>query len=78
MRRWALVAVVLSAATAPATAAPAVPPSEQPGRERERFTPQPLDRFMQPSVPAEPLIRFDCHDPATSRFKRRTRRSGPC
>jgi hypothetical protein len=79
MRQRALVAAVLSAAVAfSALAAPNVPPSEQAGRERERFTPSPLDRFMQPGPPAEPLIRYDCHDAATSRTKRRSRRGGAC
>jgi hypothetical protein len=57
---------------------PGVPPSDQPGRERERFTPSPLDRFMQPSGPVEPLIRYDCHDPATSRAKPRSRQRARC
>ena len=29
-----------------------------PGRERYRFTPSPLDRFMQPNPPARPLFLF--------------------
>jgi hypothetical protein len=56
------VAMLLLAATSVAEAAPNVPPSELPGRERERFTPSPLDRFMQPQPLPEPLIRSDCDD----------------
>jgi hypothetical protein len=36
--------------------APLVPSSDLPGRERYRFTPSPLDRFMQPNPPARPLL----------------------
>jgi hypothetical protein len=68
--------ILLLAGTA--AAAPLVPPSEQPGRERYRFEPSPLDRFMQPQAPAEPLIRWQCHEPATSRYKPRSRRSKDC
>jgi hypothetical protein len=69
-----LVIVGLSAAQA----APNVPPSEQPGRERERFTTSPLDRFMQPQPLPEPFIRRECDDPGASRSKQRSRRSRDC
>jgi hypothetical protein len=69
---------VLIAGASAAAAAPLVPPSEQPGRERYRFEPSPLDRFMQPQAPAEPLIRWQCHDPATSRTKPRSKRGRDC
>ena len=42
---WRIAAVLLFAGTA--AAAPLVPPSDQAGRERYRFEPSPLDRFMQ-------------------------------
>ncbi len=58
-----------------AEAAPAVPPSEQPGRERYRFTPSPLDRFMQPTPQVEPLIRWQCGNRAK---QRRSKRSKNC
>jgi hypothetical protein len=61
-----------------ANAAPNVPPSDQPGRERERFTPSPLDRFMQPNRPAEPLLRWDCDDRGSSRSKQRSKRNRDC
>ena len=47
-----------------ANAAPAVSPGDMPGRERFRFEPSPLDRFMQPNQQREPLIRWECHDRA--------------
>jgi hypothetical protein len=69
---YRIAVILLLAATSAADAAPAVPPSDMPGRERERFTPSPLDRFMQPSRPAEPLLRWRCEDRTQQhRFKRR-------
>ena len=54
--------MLLLAALSAADAAPNIPPSELPGRERYRFTPSPLDRFMQPQPLPEPLIRRGCVD----------------
>jgi hypothetical protein len=65
-----IAAILLSLGLSAAEAAPNVPPSELPGRERERFTPSPLDRFMQPRQLPEPLIRSDCNDRAPSRSQR--------
>jgi len=65
--------MLLLAAISAAEAAPNVPPSEQPGRERERFIPSPLDRFMQPRQLPEPLIRSDCNDRGPSRSQRSKR-----
>jgi hypothetical protein len=73
-----IAAMLLVAGLSAAQAAPNVPPGEQPGRERERFTPSPLDRFMQPSQPAEPLIRPDCDDRGPSRPQRRSKRNKDC
>jgi hypothetical protein len=70
--------ILLLAGTAANAAPNVVPPSEQPGRERYRFEPSPLDRFMQPSQPAGPLLRWDCHEPGTSRAKPRSRRGQYC
>ena len=76
---WSIAALVLLAGTAAAAAAPLlVPPSDQAGRERYRFEPSPLDRFMQPNQQREPLIRWECHDPGSSRAKPRTRRNRGC
>jgi hypothetical protein len=55
-----LVAMMLLASISAADAAPLVPPSDLPGRERYRFTPSPLDRFMQPTPRVKPLLRWDC------------------
>ena len=57
---WRIAPVLLLAGTVTAAAAPLVPPSDQAGRERYRFTPSPLDRFMEPNPPAKPLLRWDC------------------
>ena len=55
------IAIVLLIAGIPAAeAAPLVPSGDLPGRERYRFTPSPLDRFMQPNPPARPLLRWEC------------------
>ncbi len=54
LRRIAV--TVLLAGIPAANAAPLVPPGDQPGRERYRFTPSPLDRFMQPAPPERPLL----------------------
>jgi hypothetical protein len=59
-------------------AAQLVPPSDQAGRERYRFTPSPLDRFLQPAPPAKPLLRWDCEPSGPSRAKPRSRRYPNC
>jgi hypothetical protein len=68
----------LLASLSAANAAPAVSPGDLPGRERFRFEPSPLDRFMQPNQQREPLIRWECHDPSSSRVKQRARRNRDC
>ena len=73
-----IAAILVVAGLSAAQAAPNVPPSEQPGRERERFTPSPLDRFMQPNPRTEPLIRSDCDDRGPSRSQRRPKRNKDC
>ena len=75
---WRIAPVLLLAGTVTAAAAPLVPPSDQAGRERYRFTPSPLDRFMQPMQPTEPLMRWDCQEPGSSRWKQRGRRNKEC
>lgn len=42
--------ILLAAGMSIADAGPNIPPSELPGRERERFQPSPLDRFTEPSA----------------------------
>ena len=73
-----VVAILLVAGMTAAGAAPLVPSGDLPGRERERFTPSPLDRFMQPNPPAEPLLRWDCDDRGATRSKQRARRNREC
>ena len=75
---WSIAALVLLAGTAAAAAAPLVPPSDQAGRERYRFEPSPLDRFMQPTPPAKPLLRWDCDERGVWRGKPRSRRNQNC
>jgi hypothetical protein len=70
--------IALIAGVAAATAAPLVPSGDLPGRERYRFTPSPLDRFMQPSPPARPLLQWDCGPRGGWRGKARSRRTRPC
>jgi hypothetical protein len=60
--------------TAPLAAAqPQIPPSEMPGRERERFTDSPVERFMKPgSYVAPPVV--DKVRPGRKPSKRRARK----
>ena len=53
--RYRVAAMMLLAGISIAAAAPNIPASELPGRERERFRESPLDRFTQPNPPATPL-----------------------
>jgi len=69
---------LLMAGVSAATAAPAVPSSDLPGRERFRFEPSPLDRFMQPNQQREPLLRWDCDDRHPPQSKQRARRNRNC
>ena len=75
---WRIAPVLLLAGTSAAAAAPLVPPSDQSGRERYRFTPSPLDRFMEPNPPAKPLLRWDCGERQSWRGKARSRRNRNC
>jgi hypothetical protein len=49
----AIAGLALAAGLSVAAAAPLVPSSELPGRERDRFTTSPVERFMRPG-PFEP------------------------
>ena len=75
---WRIAPVLLIAGTVTAAAAPLVPPSDQAGRERYRFTPSPLDRFMEPNRPAKPLFRWDCESRRSIRARSGTRRTRSC
>jgi hypothetical protein len=80
MSGWlsSITGIALIVGVAAATAAPLVPPGDLPGRERYRFTPSPLDRFMQPSPRVEPLLRWDCGPRRRSRSPPRARRHRYC
>ncbi len=78
MQTFQLTAILLVAGLVAANAAPLVPSSELPGRQRERFTPSPLDRFMQPSQPSGPLLRWDCDDRGSPQSKQRSKRNKDC
>jgi hypothetical protein len=73
-----LAGFALLAGLSAANAGPAVPPSDLPGRERFRFESSPVDRFMQPNQQREPLIRWECHEPSSSRPKQRAKRNRDC
>ena len=78
-----IAAILLLAGVSVAAAAPNIPPSELPGRERERFRESPLDRFTQPSPPGAPLFGMpnssrDCRSRPASRSKPRSARNKRC
>jgi hypothetical protein len=75
---WRIAPILLLASTVTATAAPLVPPSDQAGRERYRFEPSPLDRFMRPHPPPKPLLRWDCPTRGPARAKSGSRRNRVC
>jgi hypothetical protein len=76
--RWSLSAIVLLAATGVAAAAASIPSSELPGRDRQRFQEQPLDRFTQPQSKRQPLWRWDCEQPKAKRKGKRAKRRKDC
>jgi hypothetical protein len=67
--------LLLAAIPAVACAAPAISGSELPGRDRLRFQESPVERFMQPTREAEPLIRWQC-DPDKPRAKKKKQQRG--
>jgi hypothetical protein len=73
-----IVVILLLVLTSATYAAPLVPPSDQPGRERYRFEPSPLDRFIEPRPPAKPLLRWDCDERGARRGKPYSRRNRNC
>jgi len=72
-------AIALIAGLAAAHAAPNIPPGEMPGRERERFTPSPVDRFTDPFAwpRQEPLWRW-CEEPRPKGAKKKSKRNRGC
>jgi hypothetical protein len=60
-----------------ADAAPNIPSSELPGRERQRFLESPVDRFTQPPKRTEPLWQWDC-EPGKTKGERKPKRRKGC
>jgi hypothetical protein len=52
----AIVGLLLAAGISVAAAAPLIPSSELPGRERDRFTDSPVERFMRPGPYQSPQV----------------------
>jgi hypothetical protein len=51
-----IVGLLLAAGISVAAAAPLIPSSELPGRERDRFTDSPVERFMRPGPYQSPQV----------------------
>jgi hypothetical protein len=71
---YAIIGLLVAAGISVATAAPPIPSSELPGRERERFTDSPVERFMRPGPFLSPQViepaaaaQCDLHKPSHSR-----------
>jgi hypothetical protein len=74
-----MVGLLLLAGIAIAGAAPNIPSSELPGRDRQRFTPSPVDRFTDPFASprnTEPLWQWCDDEPR--RAKKKSKRSRGC
>jgi hypothetical protein len=76
--RYRVAGLLLLAATVSAAAAPNIPPSELPGRDRQRFLEQPLDRFTQPQPKSQPLWQWECEEPKGKRKKKPTKGRKNC
>jgi hypothetical protein len=70
----AIVGLLLAAGISAAAAAPPIPSSVMPGRERERFIESPVERFMRPGPFLPPQViepaansQCDVHKPLHSR-----------
>jgi hypothetical protein len=77
-----IVALLLAAGISVAAAAPPIPSSELPGRERDRFTDSPVERFMRPGPYQTPLVvepttepQCDVHQPRHSKTRPPKRKS---
>ena len=70
-----LVGLLLLAGVTAVFAAPNIPPSDLPGRERQRFETSPVEGFMQPTQKPEPLIRWQCDPPKSQAKKKRTKQA---
>jgi hypothetical protein len=79
MRSHVIASLLLLAGTVLAQAAPGIPSSELPGRERDRFRVSPLDRFTQPDQPTtKPVWRWDCKSNKRKGAKQRRRTGQRC
>jgi hypothetical protein len=67
--------LMLIAGIAVATAAPPVPSSVMPGRERDRFTDSPVERFMQPGPYQSPQVFAPATEPPCGVHKARPGKS---
>ena len=79
--RVPMTSLLLIAGLAMANAAPNIPPGEMPGRERERFTPSPVDRFTDPFASprqADPLYRWCDEKPPKRAKRKRDKRASGC
>jgi hypothetical protein len=70
----AIAALLLAAGISFAAAAPLIPSSELPGRERDRFTDSPVERFMRPGPYQAPQVlvptpQCDIHKPPHSKSR---------
>jgi hypothetical protein len=68
-------ALLLAAGIAAAMAAPPVPSSVMPGRERDRFTDSPVERFMQPGPYQSPQVLAPATEPPCGAHKVRPGKS---
>jgi hypothetical protein len=67
---------LLAVCTTAASAAPNIPSSELPGRDRQRFMDSPIQRFTDPlATPrnTEPLWRWDCDGQARPKNRKQKR-----
>lgn len=78
MFRWLAMVSLLAVMAAGAHAAPNIPSSELPGRDRQRFQESPLDRFTQPTEQAKPLWQWECDQVKTKGRKHRRSNSKRC
>jgi len=73
----AIAGLVLAAGLCAAAAAPLVPSSELPGRERDRFTDSPVERFMRPGPFEPPQVIAPAGEPQCEAGKPRHAKSRP-
>ncbi len=72
------IAFLLAVLATGAMAAPNIPSSELPGRDRLRFQESPIDRFTQPGQKTTPLWQWDCDRPKAKGRKHSRANSKRC